>query len=605
MKSERLGLRMIVASLLVIAVIFGILLERQASAANERVRAQGVALARTLSSVSYEQLIANAGKTSLLSALLNLQANPDLGYGVVVDAAGKVLLEVTSPGTIVPSAPLAAREPEAWFGERALVSPGDGRAIREFHAPVLHNGHHAGFVRLGYYKPRLLPGPAQASFYALLALPIFLLAPIFYFLIRREMKPLGALTERLEALVQAGPHELAPNAELRDFIDRFNRVVGHAEDRVRQVEAEQRAAVTSNRLLSYRAGKLDAVLQALPEAVVVLDDAGSVTYATAKAAALLGVAEQDMLRQPPQAWCRNPQVLEFLARYQNDRSLDADRLEFCADESGERRIAVSVSPLPATVSGLQGSLVVFRDVTAEYLAQRAGSEFAAHVSHELKTPLNTLAMYSELLLNDGAASEELRIEAANTIADEVRRMAALINNLLNISKLETGAIAIERHRTKLRDLLDDAFENLAQSARDKGIEFHLQLPPHLPAVALDKDLFRIAINNLLSNAIKYNRPQGSVTLAAEDGDDEIVIRVRDTGIGISAADQAQIFRKFSRGSSSESAARSGHGLGLYLAKEIIDLHQGTLSVDSEPGVGTEFSIRLQKTPVLVKEMMAA
>jgi len=199
----------------------------------------------------------------------------------------------------------------------------------------------------------------------------------------------------------------------------------------------------------------------------------------------------------------------------------------------------------------------------------------------------------------------LRVDAVNTIVDEVQRMTALINDLLNISRIETGSISLDRHRTRLHDLLRDTFDNVTQNGKDKGITFHLRLPLHLSSVALDKELFRIAVNNLLTNAIKYNRPGGAVTLAAEESDEEIAVHVQDTGIGIASADQARIFEKFFRGGDVESTRRGGHGLGLYLAKEIVELHHGRLSVESEPGKGTQFTIYLKKTPTVAKEAIAA
>jgi len=125
----------------------------------------------------------------------------------------------------------------------------------------------------------------------------------------------------------------------------------------------------------------------------------------------------------------------------------------------------------------------------------------------------------------------------------------------------------------------------------------LDLPRELEAVAIDKDLFRIALNNLLTNAIKYNRPGGSVLLAARNEDHEIVISVRDTGIGIAAADRERVFDKFYRVSERDAkVARGGHGLGLYLAAQIVELHHGRIVLDSEPGVGSTFSIHLKIAP---------
>jgi len=235
---------------------------------------------------------------------------------------------------------------------------------------------------------------------------------------------------------------------------------------------------------------------------------------------------------------------------------------------------------------------VLRDVTREYLARQAGNDFVAHVSHELKSPLNVIGMYAEMLADSD--DESMRVESLNVIQDEIERMNALVGNLLNVSKLETGSMSPERNRVRLDDMLRDAYEQALPRAEGKQLRVLLDLPRELEAVAIDKDLFRIALNNLLTNAIKYNRPGGSVTLAARNEDNEIVISVRDTGIGIAPEAQDRIFEKFYRVSEAGAATqRGGHGLGLYLAAQIVELHHGRLVVESEPGVGSTFSVHLK------------
>jgi signal transduction histidine kinase len=215
----------------------------------------------------------------------------------------------------------------------------------------------------------------------------------------------------------------------------------------------------------------------------------------------------------------------------------------------------------------------------------------------LKAPLNTIVMYSELLEGEDGKSPEFRVEAVNAVHESADRMAGLIGNLLNISKIEMGSLSLHRQRVKLHDLLSDAFESITQQSKGSTLEFQLRLPAEIGLVAVDKDLLRIAVDNLLTNAIKYNRPGGTVTLSAEETDEEIIVRVRDTGIGIPRDDQAKVFDKFFRAANEEVTERSGHGLGLYLAKQIVELHHGELTVSSEPGRGTEFTLLLKKTPL--------
>jgi signal transduction histidine kinase len=257
---------------------------------------------------------------------------------------------------------------------------------------------------------------------------------------------------------------------------------------------------------------------------------------------------------------------------------------------------VAAYPLfsPRDRSVVYGMLVLFRDVSEQYIARHAGMEFVAQVSHELKTPLTTIATFSELLLDFAKLSAEDRVEAVNGIHGEVGRAASLITNLLNVFKLEAGTLPLERQRVKINDLLTDAAHSMRKNAQGKEVELELKIPPDLGSAKLDKDLFRIAVDNLVGNAIKYSRPRGRVTLGAERlADNQIRINVTDDGIGISAEDSEKVFHKYYRSSSKEVAARSGHGLGLYLAKRIVELHHGTISVHSELGKGTQFSIEFE------------
>lgn len=606
MKSDRFGLLLIGAAVLVMAVVVGLWFDRQATLQRSYTRNQGVSLVRVLSSMPYEQLLPKPGRPLLLQTVLQMNRSAELSYGVIVDARGATLSEATTPGTLVPAATLAA-DAGPGFGERRLVSPGDGRTIREFYGPVLEQGEIAGYVRLGYFDVSAAAiGLEQLSFAALLALPVFLFAALFHFLVKREMRPLRELGERLCQLSGGGPAGCndAPvvAGDLRELVGRFARFIEMTHARIHEIEAQRFTAQTTSHMLSYRHEKAESVLHALPDALMVLDDEGVVTFANAKLKSLLGIESQAIVGREVHAAVPLPEVAAFLTRCTGARAMRGDALEFSPAGDAGRRIAASAYPLfcPRNPENTLGRLVVFRDVTAESLARQAGAEFVAHVSHELKSPLNVLKMYSDMLLENAGDSRELRIEAVNVIGDEVERMADLINNLLNVSKIEQGSISLDRQRVRLHDLLEDAVATAERGAREKGIDIALKLPQELSPVLLDKNLFRIAIANLIGNAVKYNRPGGSVTLSAEERDTEVAICVRDSGIGIAGEDLARVFDKFYRSPNANTTA-SGHGLGLYLARQIAELHQGSLALSSELGQGSEFTMLFRKSHAMAEE----
>ena len=142
---------------------------------------------------------------------------------------------------------------------------------------------------------------------------------------------------------------------------------------------------------------------------------------------------------------------------------------------------------------------------------------------------------------------------------------------------------------------------MSRNKQAESLEFDLKLPHELGTIQLDKDLVRVCLNNLISNAIKYNNPGGKIELIAEENDTEVIIRVRDTGIGISPEDQHRIFSKFFRSDDDEVRKRTGHGLGLSLVNEIVKLHHGKIQLNSTPGEVSEFVISFKKENNMLKD----
>ncbi|MDH3314324.1 MAG: HAMP domain-containing histidine kinase [Gammaproteobacteria bacterium] len=607
MQSDRFGILIIGGALLVIAIILSIIFAFQVDFRTEQIRAQGARLVRTLSGMPWDQLRPTAQRQGALRALLNLGNSREFAYGVLVDPAGHKITEVTSPGVTVPAATFS-REPSAWFGEQALVSPSDGKKLQEFYGPALDRGDLKGFIRLGYYSPGYFPSGDQISFLALVALTVFLLAPAFYFMLRRELRPLEHISQHLQRLVADEPGsrlEITPTADLRDFMERLSGFIKRLDERSREIESQGEVMLTANRLLSYKKDKAEAVLQVLPDAVMIMDDAGVITFTSAKIDVLIGVAPEAMVGRTPQQWCQDEGLIGFLMRCQSisAQASRSDGMLYSPAHAPERKIQVTAIPLASHSENtmFSGAVLVFRDVTAETRIKSAGNEFLAYTTHELKTPLNILKLYSELLQGDDGNDKTTRVKAVNAIHDQVERMSSMLNDMKTVALIEMGNLVVDRQRVKLHDLLRDIFEAFIAGGRGAGMDLKLELPTELTPVSLDKGLFAVAVNNLLSNAIKYNRPDGKVRLAATESEQQIVIEVEDTGIGFAAENRERIFDKFFRGEDEATRAREGQGLGLYLTRQIVEMHQGSISARSEPEKGSTFSIVLRKTATLLRE----
>lgn len=611
MKNERLGLIMIAASITVAALIMWLVYAQQARQHRDKIHGLGVSMTRVLSGADLSQLLPQAGKPSLLALIDSAQASDAFAYRAIVDPSGRRLFAIAAAGTVVPEAKLPA-DPTSWFGEQSLVSPDNGRAIREFFGPVLKNGELAGFVRSGYYEDPQGVRAGDISYAALLALPVFLLTAISYFLIRRELRPLAAISAIVDEL--GAVHERDTPAwtklELRHCVRRLEDHVQSAQAQIAALETQLQEAQTTNHLLAYRQQKTQAVLDACPEALLIVSEQLVPVYANPKTEPLLGVGQAELIGKSPESWCANKELLALLLRLrqQTGSLLPGANGSYSPDGNPARKISVATFPLltPRDPATPFGTLVVFRDVSGEHRAKQEATNFVAQVAHELKTPLTTLLAYSELLLDHANLGENERVNAVNAIHDEVERTAGLINNLLNISKLETGTLPISRQRVRLAELLRDSAEKMRSSAASKGVTLELKIPPDLESAALDKELFRIAVDNLLSNAIKYSSAGGKVTLSAEyQTENELKISVSDQGIGMSPEDCQRAFEKHYRSSDPLAASRSGHGLGLHLARQIVELHHGTLSVSSTLGQGSEFTIQLSVQTARLQEASGA
>lgn len=378
----------------------------------------------------------------------------------------------------------------------------------------------------------------------------------------------------------------------------FNSWLSQVQSLIDEKEVDQDNMVMSSKVQDYNLNLMCSLLDALPIGVMMLDESGVTTYCSQMTRQLFDLAATDISHVKLNDWCENKEIVAFLSSSPgNVASLNRGRsMQFSPLSNPEKTIKINAYPLFSIKSPDKklGTLVVFTDISREVDTRKASGEFVSNIAHELKTPLNVLSMYSETLLDSGIKNKSV-VESVNIIYDEVDRMALLINNLLNISKIELGDIVLEKQRIKLHDFLEDVFGNISRSGKESNLRFHLEVDEVANTVIVaDKDLLRIALNNLITNAIKYNRDGGEVSLLAEQTDGEIIIRVRDTGMGISDEEQKHIFKKFYRVNNEDTRTKSGHGLGLTLAVNIVQLHHAKLTVESKLGEGTEFIISFKE-----------
>jgi signal transduction histidine kinase len=231
------------------------------------------------------------------------------------------------------------------------------------------------------------------------------------------------------------------------------------------------------------------------------------------------------------------------------------------------------------------------------VANRHKSEFLANMSHELRTPLNAVIGFSEVLLDRmfGDVNDK-QAEYLEDILSSGRHLLSLINDILDLSKIEAGRMELELATFDLPAALDNALTLVRERAASHGIDVELRLGGGIPALVADERKVKQILLNLLSNAVKFTPEGGRVTVAAQLLDGSIEVSVSDTGVGIAAEDQEAIFEEFRQVGSDYARKREGTGLGLPLARRFVELHGGTIRVKSAPGEGSTFTITLPLRP---------
>lgn len=222
------------------------------------------------------------------------------------------------------------------------------------------------------------------------------------------------------------------------------------------------------------------------------------------------------------------------------------------------------------------------------------SEFISLVSHELKTPLSTIKVSAEYLESDDKADPSERKEMLRIIIRNIDRQTRMINDILDLSKMEAGKMEFQFETVNLGETVGVVIENIGQLALKKNISLSLDIPESLPNVIADKEKLIIVLNNLAGNALKFTPDGGSIVISAKDLGDNIEVRMKDTGIGIEKEKLEKIFDKFYQVDSTSRRKIGGCGLGLSIASGIIRAHGTEIHVESEPGGGSTFSFRLKK-----------
>jgi len=386
------------------------------------------------------------------------------------------------------------------------------------------------------------------------------------------------------------------NPEIRPLIIAVNDMVEAAEQcvsdsimRVKELEIQLKVATAERQ-------HAEAIIYSISDAVLVTDTFDELVLANESAARTFHFDLDRLRRAPVSEMVEDEKLVELIRDMRQSNSKSGRRIveHRIKGEKEDRIFKVTLSAVADNNDAPAGVVVVLHDMTREKEVAEMKNDFVSSVSHELRTPLASIKAYVEMLIDGEADDEKTTHEFYEVIQNEANRLSRLIDNILNISRIESGLVQINKQPQSLMVILKEAIEVIAPQAKMRHINVVEQLTPVFYQTLADKDMLYQAVLNLLSNAVKYTPEDGTITVQTivDESKRKVIARISDTGVGIPPKDLPFVFDKFYRAEANNHMAK-GTGLGLSLVKHIIEtVHRGRIFVESHVGKGSCFGFEL-------------
>ncbi|HEU5300275.1 MAG TPA: ATP-binding protein [bacterium] len=498
----------------------------------------------------------------------------------LLDAEGR------SPGGAVdPGAPEIR---SALAGEESQAVRADAQGVKRVYAaaPILGpEGRVLGVVHVSAphawvlrQLQRIAPALVTAMLLGLIAAVV-----VGTGLSRRLTRPVEEL-RRAAARISGG--DLATRApvdstaELGELGTTFNAMAARLQETIRAISDER--------------NRIEAVVAGMTDAVVATDRGGAVVLLNRAAEDLLRVSREASAGRSASAVFGTRRLTAMLHEATAYGRITAEELP--PGTMGDRVVEAHCAPVRSSAGEVIGAVAVLRDVTELRQTERLRRELTANVSHELRTPLTSIKGFAETLLDGAMHQEETARRFLSIINSETDRLVKLVDDLLDLSLLESKRITLDPRPVDLGGLVARTVDKLRPLADTSRLTLVQSAPPGIVVFA-DADRLEQVLTNLVDNALKYTPPGGrvEVQVAAENGEVEVV--VNDTGLGIRPEDLPHVFERFYRSDRSRTRGSGGTGLGLAIAKHLVEAHGGRISVSSRPNEGTTFTVRMPRSGV--------
>ncbi|MBN1115097.1 MAG: HAMP domain-containing protein [Oligoflexia bacterium] len=447
-----------------------------------------------------------------------------------------------------------------------------------YYAIPLNTGRFKGFIRIAMPLSEInsiLGTVSNALFFSLLVafFMSLIISLVVSGIISNPIKKLS-LTAKQIAQGNLGSRIIHYSSdEIGELARTFNFMAGQIEARIEEI--------TNNE------SKLKAILAGMFDGVMVVDNNGDIVFINKSLEKLFNV--KNATGKKTVETIRNMEIYELT------KEVLSLKREFVSKEiytdTGESRILAVHASAVSRNGVVTGAVLIFHDITELRRLESIRKDFVANVSHELRTPVSNIKGYAETLAGGAINDKKHALEFSRIILTESDRLIALINDLLDLSRIESGNFTPEFRPCSIKELVFKTLPQVKKDAENKSIKLNVNIPDNVPMLKADANSIVQVLFNIIDNAIKYSH-KGSIDITVSADKEFVRTSIKDTGIGIPENEIERIFERFYRVDKARSREAGGTGLGLSIVKHIILSHHGKISVESEPGRGSTFSFTL-------------
>lgn len=390
--------------------------------------------------------------------------------------------------------------------------------------------------------------------------------------------------------------ETESRTEFGELATTFNGMTDNLKRSRRQLEIKVNEATEARKKIEEERNKTGAILVSLSDGLIVFNKNRRIILLNPEAEKILELTEKQARNKTLAQLQKFPPVAGLFKAIGNKIEPADKKFELVLKKDINYYFQISITPV-LLGSEFAGLTLALRDITREKEIDRIKTEFVSIAAHQLRTPLSAIKWVLKIILDGdfGEINKEQRDLLAKGYKSN-QRIIGLVNDLLNVSRMEEGKFGYNFIKTDFREILDAALENLKESISKNHLNLIVNKPAKPAALFIDKEKMVLALQNLLDNAIKYSPENGKIEISLEVQTDKLKTTIKDKGIGIPELEQKKLFSKFFRATNASRLQTEGTGLGLFLSKNIISRHGGEINIVSEEGHGTEVSFTLPLKP---------